>query len=88
MILALDILECDNGSGLLVDDGAETSLALHDDVGNTHLAAESGQEDNELDRINVMGDDNKRGLLGLDESDYVVETVLDEEGLLGLLQNK
>jgi hypothetical protein len=38
-----------------------------------------------LDRVNIVGDDNEVGLLGLDEGDDVVETVLDEEGLLVVL---
>jgi hypothetical protein len=32
-----------------------------------------------------VGNDDQRGLLGLDEGDGVVETVLDEEGLLRFL---
>ena len=68
-----------------MDDRAETSLALDDDVGDTHLAAESGEEDDELDGVDVMGNDDESGLLGLDEGDAVVETVLYEEGLLRVL---
>lgn len=68
-----------------MDDSSKTGLALHDDVGDTHLAAESGQEDDELNGVDIMGDDDERSLLGLDESDDVVKTVLGEQGLLGLL---
>ena len=71
-----------------MDDRAETGLALDDDVGDTHLAAESGEEDNKLDGVNIVGDDDKGSLLGLDESNTVVQTVLDEEGLLGVLLGK
>ena len=85
LILAIDILEGDDSGGLLVDDGTETGLALDDDVGDTHLAAESGEEDNKLDGVNIVGDDDKGSLLGLDEGNTVVQTVLDEEGLLGVL---
>lgn len=67
-----------------MDDCAETSLALDDDVGNTHLATESGKEDEELDGVNIVGDDDKSGLFGLDEGNTVVETVLGEEGFLVL----
>jgi hypothetical protein len=69
-----------------VDNRAETSLALDDDVGDTHLAAESRKEDNELNGVNIVGDDDESSLLGLDEGDDVIETVLDEQGLLGVLQ--
>lgn len=67
---------------LLVDDSAETGLALDDGVGDTHLAAEGGEEDDELNGVNIVGDEDESGLLGLDEGDNVVETVLDDVGLL------
>ena len=44
-----------------------------------------GEENDELDGVNVRGDDDKLSLLGLDKGDDVVEAVLDEEGLLGVL---
>lgn len=44
-----------------------------------------GEENDELDGVNVGGDDDELSLLGLDKGDDVVEAVLDEEGLLGVL---
>ena len=85
LVLRADLLDGEDGGGLLVDDRAETGLALDDDVGDTHLAAESGEEDNKLDGVNIVGDDDKGSLLGLDEGNTVVQTVLDEEGLLRVL---
>ena len=35
-------------AGLPPGDAAEAGLVLHDAVGNAHLAAEGGQEENEL----------------------------------------
>lgn len=66
-----------------MDNGTETSLALDDGVGDTHLAAESGEEDNQLNGVNVVGDQDEGGLLVLNEANDVVETVLDGVGLLG-----
>lgn len=66
-----------------MDNGTETGLALDDGVGNTHLAAESGKEDNQLNGVNVVSDEDKRSLLVLNEADDVVQTVLDMVGLLG-----
>ena len=66
-------------------DGSETSFTLHDDVGNAHLAAQSGEEDDELDGVDVVRDDDEGGFLGFDEGDDVVEAVLDEGGFLGVL---
>ena len=68
-----------------MDDSTETSLTLDDDVGNTHLAAECRQENNEFDGVDIMSNDDKRRLLGLDKGDGVVETVLDKQRLLGIL---
>ena len=88
LVLALHVLEGKDGGGLLVDDGAETSLALDNDIGDTHLAAQGGEEDDELDGVNVVGDDDEGRLLRLNQGDGVVETVLDEEGLLGVLHQQ
>ena len=66
-------------------DGSETSFTLHDDVGNAHLAAQGGEEDDELDGVDVVRDDDERGFLGFDEGDDVVEAVFDEERFLGVL---
>jgi hypothetical protein len=52
---------------------------------DTHLPAESGEEDDELDRVNIVGNDNELSLLALDKGNDVVESVLGVDGLLGLL---
>lgn len=65
-----------------MDDRAETGLALDDGVGDTHLLAEGGEEDDELDGVDIVGDEDERSLLVLNEADDVVETVLDGVGLL------
>ena len=63
-----------DGGSLATDDCAETGLALNDHVANAHLAAESGEEDDELDGVDVVGDDNEGRLLGLDEGDDVLRS--------------
>lgn len=65
-----------------MNDSAEPGLALDDGVGNAHLAAEGGEEDDELDGVDIVGDEDERRLLVLNEADNVVETVLDNVGLL------
>lgn len=67
-----------------MDDCSETGLALDNAVWDTHLAAKSGQPDDNLNGVNIIGNDDEGSLLGLDESGDVVDTVLDDEGLLGL----
>jgi hypothetical protein len=69
-------------SHLLVDDSAEAGLALDDGIGNAHLAAEGGQEDDELNGVDIIGNEDERGLLVLDQANDVVETVLDNIRLL------
>lgn len=48
----------------------------------THLPAESREVDNELDGVDVVGDQDEGSLLVLDEANNVVETVLGDVGLL------
>jgi hypothetical protein len=83
LVLRADLGEGEDGSGLLVNNGTETGLALDDNVGDTHLAAEGGEEDNQLNGVNVVGDQDEGGLLVLDEADNVVQTELGGVGLLG-----
>lgn len=66
-----------------MNDSSKTGLALHDSVWDTHLAAKCRQEDDKLNWVNVVGNENELGLLGLDEGNDVVETVLDGIWLLG-----
>lgn len=82
LVLGADLSEGEDGSSLLVDDSAETGLALDNGIGDTHLLAERGEEDNELDGVDVVGDQDQRGLLVLNQANNVVETVLDSVGLL------
>jgi hypothetical protein len=83
LVLGADLGESEDGSGLLVDNGTETGLALDDNVGDTHLAAEGGEEDNKLDGVDVVGDQDEGGLLVLDEANDVVQTELGGVRLLG-----
>jgi len=83
LVLGADLSDGEDSSGLLVDDRSETGLALDNGVGDTHLLAKGRKEDNELNGLDVVGDEDERSLLVLDQADNVVETVLDGVGLLG-----
>lgn len=85
LVLALHLLESENSSRLLVYDRTETSLALYNNVGDTHLTAQGRKENDELNGVDIMRDNDESRLLRLDECHTVVETVLDEKGLLGVL---
>jgi len=75
LVLGADLGECEDSSGLVVDDRAEAGLALYDGIRNAHLAAESGKENDELDGVDIVGDENQGSLLVLDETNDVVQAV-------------
>ena len=83
-ILAADISDSDAGSRLEVDELSKVGLATDEAEGDTLLAAESGKMDNELDGVDVVGNDDKLGLVLLNECGNVVKTKLEVHGLLTL----
>jgi len=83
LVFTTDLSEGKDGSSLLVDDCTKTGFTLDDGVWNTHLAAKGGEEDDEFNGIDVVGDEHQRRLLVLDQTDNMVETVLDSVRLLG-----
>lgn len=82
LVLGADLGQSKHGSSLLVNNGTEPGLALDYGVGNTHLAAESGEEDDELDGVDIVGDEDERSLFVLDETDNMVQAKLGGVGLL------
>ena len=86
LIFGLDVLNSQDGGGLLVDNSAETSLAFDNYVGDAHLSAEGRKVDHQLNWVDIVGNDNQSSLLGLNEGDAVIEAVFDEEGLLRVLR--
>jgi len=83
LVLGAHLGEGNHGCSLLVNNSSETGLTLDDGVRNTHLTAERRNENNQLNWIDIVGNQDKVGLFVLNESNNVVETVLDGEGLLG-----
>jgi hypothetical protein len=67
-----------------VDKSTETSLTLNNAVWDTHLAAESREPENQFNGINIVGNNNELGLLGFNKGGDVVNTVLDDNGLVSL----
>ena len=65
-----------------MDNRAESGLTLDDGVWNTHLSAQSWKEDDQLNGVNIVRDENQRGLLVLNQTNNVVETVLGGVWLL------
>jgi len=85
VVFLTDFSKSDAGGSLLVDELAEACFSLDESIGNTLLAAESGQEDEELNRINIMSHDNKLSFAWFNELGYVVETELEDDWLRSLL---
>jgi len=83
LVLGADLGDGEDSGGLLVDDSSETGLALDNGVRDTHLLAERRKEDDEFNGLDIVGDEDERSLLVLNEANNVVETVLDSVGLLG-----
>jgi len=82
-LCALDVIlgvvggQSNNGTVLLVHKSSKTSLTLDNAKGDVHLTAKSGQPDNKLNRVNIMGDNNHGGLLLLNKSGDVLKSVLE-----------
>jgi hypothetical protein len=71
-----------------VHNRAETSFTFDNDVRYAHLAAKSGEEYNEFNRVNIVCDDDERRFLGFDKGNTMVQAILDKEGLLRVLHQK
>jgi len=87
VVFLVDFGEGEAGSGLLVDELTEVCLSSDEAEGNILLSAESGEEADHFDGVNIVSDNDELGLVLFDESGNVVETVFDVErlGSLGLV---
>jgi len=83
LVFRANLGQSNNSSSLLVDNCAESGLALDDGVGDTHLAAKSWQENDQLNGVNIVGDEYQSSLLVLNQTNNMVETVLSGIWLLG-----
>ena len=61
----------------------QATLALDDAIGHILLAAKRGQPADELNGIDIMGDDNQLGGLVFYQSCDVIQAVLEYHRLLG-----
>ena len=82
LVFSADFSQSNHSSSLLANQGTKTSLTLDNTVRDIHVAAESRQPDHQLDGSHIVGNDNQRSLLVLNESSHVVETELQQIGLL------
>lgn len=84
-VLLVDISESNTSSILHVAELAEVSLTTDEAERNFLSTAESGQVDDSLNGVNVVGNNNNLSLVLLNEGGDVVKTEFDEKRLGGLL---
>ena len=79
LVLSLDITKSDAGGGLEADDLTKAGLALDNAVWDVELPAESWEPNDDFEWVDIVGDDDEAGLLGLDKGGDILDTV--SEGL-------
>lgn len=67
-----------------MDEFAEVGLATDKAVGDAGLTAESGEEDNHLNGVNIVSDNNEGCTLLFNKLGDVVQSELDVERLVSL----
>lgn len=82
-VFGVDGLEGDDGAVLLAGELAEAGLVLDDGVGDLLGAAEGGHPHDELDGVDVGGDDDEAGGVLLDGAGDFLEAGGEGEGGLG-----
>jgi len=85
LVFLVDLSQGKDGRGLLEYKLSQTGLSLNDAVRDIHLAAEGREPDNQLNRVDIVGNDNKLGLLLLNQVSDVVKSEFDGLGFLTLL---
>merc|ERR1711908_83347 len=82
LVLGLHIGDSQASGSLLANHSTEPGLALHDAIWHTTRLAQAREPHNDLDRIDIMSDDNELRLPLLDECSDMVESHLHSSGLL------
>lgn len=85
VVFLADLSEGDAGGSLLVNELAEACLTLDESVGDALLSAESWQENEELNWVDVVSHHNELGLTILNKLSNVVQTELKNNWLGSLL---
>lgn len=66
-----------------MNDSSETGLAFDNGIRNTHFPAQSRKEDDQLDGVDIIRDEYQACLLILDQTNNVVQTILDDIRFFG-----
>jgi len=84
-VLTTHISKSNTSRSLQVNKSAEVGLAPNEAEGDTLLSAESGQVHDELNRVDIMSDNDELGFVLFDERGHVVQAKLEVHWLLGLV---
>ena len=82
-VLGVDIGQGNARAVLEADETTKSALALDDAVGDAHATAQGWQEQDDLNWVDIMGDDDQLGLLLLDLDGHVVDADRHEVWLGG-----
>ena len=83
-VLSVDSGEGNTGSILLVDELSKIGFAADKSERNVLSSAKRWEMDNELNWINIVGDNDELSLAFFDESGHVIKTELQVDGLCRL----
>jgi len=81
VVFLLDFSKGDTGSSLVMDQLAESCLSLNEGIGDSLLSAQSRQESDQFNWVNIVGDDYKLGLVQFNQFGHVVKSELDVDWL-------
>jgi len=77
-MLFVDTSDSNSGGSFFSDEGTESGFVFHNAIGNLHLSAQSWKPDHQLNRVNIVGNDDEFSFLLFDKSSDVVDTELEE----------
>lgn len=76
-----EVGQSNNGSGLFVNESAESGFILDDGIRDVHTLAKGGKEDDGFDGIDVAGNKNQLSLFLFNKVSNMVQTVFEGDGL-------
>ena len=83
LVLVLDFGESNGRAHLSANQLSKPGSALDDAVWNVHLSAQSRQVDDNLDGVDIVGNDDQLSLLLLNKADDLVDARSQAGGSLG-----
>jgi len=86
LVLLAGLGQSNDRGNLLANELSQPGSSLNNNIGNILLAAKGGEPQDELDGVNIVGNDNQLGTVGLNERSDVVDSRDDGKGALDSVQ--